>query len=85
MKGPPGKKGEQPKPPSLLKTPESQRCQSVLFETPLALWMRRQKRRCVICSAIVTNKNLGGHDNPSALSGSLYCIQCADGKERRGA
>jgi hypothetical protein len=66
----------------LTQTPSSQRCQSsVLFETPLARWMRPQKsaqRRCVVCNAPVTNSNLGGYDGRSALAASLYCIHCAE-------
>lgn len=35
------------------------------------------ERRCEVCFEAVTNNNLGGHDgNP--LSGSIYCLRCAD-------
>ncbi len=59
--------------------------QRVLRETPLARWWHRRKalqknvdRRCVICGTPVTNSNLGGYDGRGALSGKLYCLQCAD-------
>jgi hypothetical protein len=37
-------------------------------------------RRCVACGSRVTNQSLGGHDGRSALSGSLWCYDCADGR-----
>jgi hypothetical protein len=40
---------------------------------------RRQAiRRCVACGVPVRNKNLGGHDGRSALTGRLWCNDCAD-------
>jgi hypothetical protein len=36
-------------------------------------------RCCVACHAQVTNRNLGGHARRSALSGRVWCLQCADG------
>jgi hypothetical protein len=36
-------------------------------------------RRCVACHGQVTNRNLGGHARRSALSGPVWCLQCADG------
>ena len=41
---------------------------------------RGPQRRCVSCGRFVGNSNLGGHDRPSALSGSLWCYDCADGR-----
>lgn len=35
-------------------------------------------RRCVACGVPVTNRNLGGNDGRSALSGPLWCLECAD-------
>jgi hypothetical protein len=35
-------------------------------------------RRCVSCDSRVTNANLGGHSEGSALSGLLWCDRCAD-------
>jgi hypothetical protein len=35
-------------------------------------------RRCVSCGSLVRNKNLGGNDGRSALTGDLYCLRCAD-------
>jgi len=35
-------------------------------------------RRCVSCGSLVRNKNLGGNDGRSALTGGLYCVRCAD-------
>jgi hypothetical protein len=35
-------------------------------------------RRCVSCDSRVTNQNLGGNDGRSALSGPVWCVQCAD-------
>ena len=40
-------------------------------------------RRCVVCGAHVTNENLGGYNGPSALTGDLFCLSCADGKGGR--
>ena len=35
-------------------------------------------RRCLRCAQTVTNVNLGGYSGKGALSGSLWCIECAD-------
>jgi hypothetical protein len=35
-------------------------------------------RRCVSCDSRVTNRSLGGNSGPSALTGLLWCLQCAD-------
>src|SRR5262245_34472066 len=35
-------------------------------------------RRCVACGVPVTNRNLGGNDDRSALSGPIWCLECAD-------
>jgi hypothetical protein len=35
-------------------------------------------RRCVACDTPVTNRNLGGYNGCSALSGELWCTDCAD-------
>lgn len=35
-------------------------------------------RRCVSCCSRVTNRNLGGHEGRSALTGDLWCERCAD-------
>ena len=40
-------------------------------------------RRCAVCAARVTNRNLGGYDGRSALTGDLYCLRCADFPSRR--
>ena len=54
-----------------------------------ALILRAQSRKvneifrvrgCVACGWRVTNRNLGGFDGRSALSGSLWCYDCADGR-----
>ena len=37
-------------------------------------------RRCVSCNSRITNRNLGGNDGRSALSGPVWCLSCADGK-----
>jgi hypothetical protein len=39
---------------------------------------RMALRRCVSCDTPVTDRNLGGFDGRSALTGSLWCYQCAD-------
>jgi hypothetical protein len=39
-------------------------------------------RRCVACNIEVTNENFGDHDEPSALSGDLWCLACADGRKQ---
>ena len=41
---------------------------------------RAATRRCVACGSRVTNRNLGGNDGRSALSGPVWCLSCADGK-----
>ena len=38
----------------------------------------QEKRRCVSCGRRITNRNLGGNDRRSALSGPLWCLRCAD-------
>ena len=35
-------------------------------------------RRCVSCDSRVTNRNPGGNDGRSALSGKVWCLRCAD-------
>ena len=35
-------------------------------------------RRCVACSVLVDNENLGGRSRKSALAGPLWCYHCAD-------
>ena len=35
-------------------------------------------RHCLRCAQTVTNVNLGGYSGKGALSGSLWCIECAD-------
>ena len=37
-------------------------------------------RRCVACGCRVTDRNLGCYNGRSALSGSLWCCECADGR-----
>jgi hypothetical protein len=39
-------------------------------------------RRCVECGVHVTNSNLGGYSGRSALSGDLWCLDCADGRKQ---
>jgi hypothetical protein len=41
---------------------------------------RLPDRLCVSCNCAVTNVNLGGHSERSALSGALWCYNCADGR-----
>jgi len=36
-------------------------------------------RPCASCGVFVGNINLGGYDGPSALTGELFCLNCADG------
>ena len=43
---------------------------------------RKQRRACVACGFAVTNRNLGGHDGRSALSGPIWCQRCADSSPR---
>jgi hypothetical protein len=38
----------------------------------------RSIRRCVACDSRVTNRNLGGSDGNSALTGPVWCLSCAD-------
>ena len=40
-------------------------------------------RRCVVCGSRVTNRNLGGYNGRSALSGTLWCSRCADSPAQR--
>ena len=35
-------------------------------------------RRCVSCDSRITNRNLGGNDGRSALTGLVWCLRCAD-------
>ena len=35
-------------------------------------------RRCVSCDSRVTNLNLGGYGDRSALTGPIWCLRCAD-------
>jgi hypothetical protein len=64
------------------------RSSSAGYHLPALLQGQKQKfftpetelRRCVVCNAEVTNRNLGGYDGRSALTGNLYCLACADGK-----
>jgi len=35
-------------------------------------------RRCTACDSRITNRNLGGNGGRSALSGELWCLNCAD-------
>jgi hypothetical protein len=42
-----------------------------------------EMRRCVVCGRTVTNQNLGGYNGRSALSGDLWCLSCAGGKQER--
>jgi len=44
---------------------------------------RAASRRCVACRAHVTNRNLGGHDGPSALTGPVWCYEYADWPQQR--
>jgi hypothetical protein len=38
---------------------------------------RGAKRKCVVCNAPVTNRNVGGHDG-RPISGRVWCQRCAD-------
>ena len=40
-------------------------------------------RRCTACDSRMTKRNLGGNDGRSALTGSVYCLRCADFPEQR--
>jgi hypothetical protein len=42
------------------------------------LMRRHASRRCVVCNAPVSNRSLGGHSGRSALTGPLWCLDCAD-------
>jgi hypothetical protein len=37
---------------------------------------QQDERCCVRCGAIVCNRNLGGFERRSALSGWLWCLHC---------
>ena len=39
---------------------------------------RAATRRCVSCHSGVTNRNVGGNDGRSALTGPIWCLDCAD-------
>jgi len=39
---------------------------------------RRAVRRCVACGRRVTNRSLGGWSGRSALTGPVWCLDCAD-------
>jgi hypothetical protein len=41
---------------------------------------RAATRRCVSCNCRITDRNLGGNDGRSTLSGPVWCLRCADGK-----
>ncbi len=55
---------------------------SATYHLSLALQIfsgaRAASRRCVACNAHVTNRNLGGNDGRSALTGPVWCLRCAD-------
>ncbi len=40
-------------------------------------------RRCAACNSRVTNRNLGGNDGRSALTGTVWCLRCADYPQQR--
>jgi hypothetical protein len=40
-------------------------------------------RRCAACDSHITNRNLGGNDGRSALSGPVWCLRCADYPRQR--
>ena len=35
-------------------------------------------RRCIACDSRVRNRNLGGNEGRSALTGNLWCLRCAN-------
>jgi hypothetical protein len=39
---------------------------------------RRAVRQCVACGTRVTNRSLGGWSGRSAMTGGLWCVECAD-------
>jgi hypothetical protein len=39
---------------------------------------RRAVRQCVACGTRVTNRSLGGWSGRSAMTGGLWCAECAD-------
>ena len=47
------------------------------LKSPLAV-RQLHLRYCCKCRERVTNKNVGGYDGRSALTGRLYCDLCAD-------
>ena len=61
------------RPPAKDRASETLLPEQKLFATETEL------RRCVVCGAHVTNRNLGGYDRRSALNGDLWCLSCADG------
>jgi hypothetical protein len=65
-------------------------CGSSLRNTDLTRWYhlprplqafavgKANTRRCVACDSRVTNRSLGGNDGRSALTGPIWCLDCAD-------
>lgn len=44
---------------------------------------RARVRQCIACDSPVRNKNLGGNDGRSALTGPVWCYECADFPSQR--
>jgi len=74
---PPGQKEESAPAKRRSKKPPLHTC----YHFPLLLQAfagRARVRHCVACDSPVRNKNLGGSDGRSALTGPLWCYDCAD-------
>jgi hypothetical protein len=50
------------------------------MKSPLAV-RQLHLRYCKVCGVRVTNRNVGGYEGRSALTGRLYCELCADDLE----
>ena len=75
MSGPPKRTGV------LQQTPISKLDLHTGYHFPLLLQAfagQARVRHCVACDSPVRNKNLGGNDGRSALTGPAWCLRCAD-------
>jgi hypothetical protein len=75
MSGPPREKGGLP---TALKVPKLSIPYRFLRFPQVFSRRRAATRRCVSCDSRITNRNLGGNDGRSALSGELWCLRCPD-------
>ncbi len=62
------------------RAPKYSTARSVLFAPIVQAPAAPPVRCCVVCGVPVENLNMGGHDAPSAFSGLLWCLRCADGR-----